>query len=131
MSAEGQAAYDNIAHILPSTAELDAIYGFDDVGWVFIGDGPGLYLTCRSFEYPDIVTHAKFFSCVARVVPGFDLEKDDHGMYEVVAMYESAYAFNYPQIVNAYFMESGRLGIDYMVQIGDFVYITAENWLLR
>lgn len=124
LSAEGQAAYDNIAHILLTIDELDAVCGFEDVGWVFTGDGPGLYLTCRTFERPDFFIHTKFFSCVGRVVEGFDLEKDDLGWYEVLETYESAYDFEYPQQINAYYTESGRLGIDYIVHINDFVYIT-------
>ncbi|MFC1879361.1 hypothetical protein ACFLZW_05560 [Chloroflexota bacterium] len=94
LSAAGKAAYDNIAHLLLTTAELDAVYDFEDVGWVFMGDGPGLYFICRTFEHPDIAIHAKFFSCVGRVVAGIDLEKDDLGWYEMLKTYESAYKWS-------------------------------------
>ncbi len=125
LSAEGQAAYDNVAHILLTTNELDAVYGFEEVGWVFIGDGPGLAGTCRTFEYPDIVYHAKFFSCVSRVVDRFNLETHTPGFYEVQRIHKSAYEFEYPHTIHAYFREPlGRLGIDHIVHIGDFVYST-------
>ena len=123
LSVEGQAAYDNVAHILLTTNELGAVYGFEEVGWVFIGDGPGLGTTCRTFEYPDIVIHAKFFSCVMRVVDGFSLETHIPGFYEVWQVYESAYEFEYPHQIYAYFAESGRLNIEHVVHIEDFVYI--------
>lgn len=124
LSPEGQEAYNNIAHVLLTMNELDEIFGTEEEGWGVLGDAPGLYMTCRTFIRPDTFIHTKFFSCVSQAVTGFDLEKDDSGLYEVFQTYESAYAFDYPQRVNAYFTESGRLGIDYIVQIEEFIYIT-------
>jgi len=123
LSREGQVAYHNIAHILLRAGELDAVFGFEGDGWGRGDDGPGLYLTCRTFSRPDVFIHTQFFSCAAQATLDFDLMEDDLGLYEVIQTYESAYEFDYPSKVNAYFTESGRLGIDYLVQIDSYIYI--------
>ena len=124
LSPEGEQAYNNIAHILLTAPELDQVFQLEDDGWAFYSDGPGLYMTCRTFGRPDTYIHTRFFSCVIQSVPGFDLLTDDLGLYEVQGNPESEYEFDYPHTIYTYFTESGRLGVDHIVQIGRHLYLT-------
>lgn len=124
LSPEGQEAYDNIAGLLLTASELNSVFPVEEDAWRFGSDGPGLYMTCRTFVRPDYYIHTKFFSCVMQANPGFNLLTDDLGLYQVEGTLESAYDFEHPHVVYSYFTDMGRLGIDHIVQIDRFLYLT-------